>query len=89
MPSRPLHPKQTVPYHPLIITRWLKLRHLHATEEENRGYGLNPEATGGVCSLPWQQNPIEQEVLQQDNRKCPGSAGQASKNSRKLLYSVE
>ncbi|KAL1255142.1 hypothetical protein QQF64_013203 [Cirrhinus molitorella] len=24
-----------------------------------------------------------------DNRKCPGSVGQASKNSRKLLYCVE
>lgn len=36
----------------------------------------------------WSHRP-RRKCYSEDNRKCPGSVGQASKNSRKLLYSVE
>ncbi len=36
----------------------------------------------------WSRWPCR-KCYNKDNRKCPGSVGQASKNSRKLLYCVE
>lgn len=41
-----------------------------------------------ATSRTWSRRP-RRKCYSEDNRKCPGSVGQASKNSRKLLYSVE